>query len=212
MNFSGKGFVVEETTSKPGKSIKPGVVKAKISSVEYFEGSEKKTPGFRLTIETPPVEGLTNENNNSIGQVATTTFWMSEGAWDIEGKNWCTKARMTILADKLGVTSEFDAITSDSAEGFVKELSKIFVGKVARFAVGGEWQSFEGDNGTIKFIKPNLITFKFVESTKDVPNDADTELSIDLDNEYHVKPLEVADDTTADSPFVDGDTADVDWD
>lgn len=200
MKFEGAGFeVTEGTSNKPGKSIKPGVEQAKISSIEYFESSQKKTPGLRMILETKPVDGLTDENNNPMGQKATATMWLSEGAWDIDGANWCTKARLTILADKLGLTKEFDAISSDSAEGFVNEVAKLFVGKAARFAFGGEWQTFEGDNGTIKFIRPSLLTFGFVESLKDVPNDEDTKLKVDVDNPNHVKPLEVADDMSEDN-------------
>ncbi len=198
--FQGKGFVVEEnTTSKPGKSMKPGVQVAKIKSIEYFEGNEKKTPGMKITLETKPVDGLVDENNNPIGQQCNSVWWMSEGAWDIEGKNWCTKAKLTILAEKLGLTNEFEAINAPNAEGFVAECAKLFTGKVARFAVGGEWQTFKNDEGeSIKFIRPNLITFGFVESITDVPNDADTKLKIDENNTFHIKPLEEADETSED--------------
>lgn len=210
MNFSGEGFEVKENVSV-GKSIKPGVVKARISAIEYFESSQSKTPGLKITIETPPVEGLFAEDGKTqIGQKASSTWWMSAGAWDIPGKNWCTKAKLTILADKLGLSAEFAAIKGSSAEDFVNKVSALFVGKKARFAVGGEWQTFEGDNGTITFIRPNLLTFGFVESLTEVPNDADTKLKVDENNSKHVKPLEVADDTATDStPSVE---IDAPWD
>ena len=207
-DFSGEGFEVKESTSV-GKSIKPGVTKAKISAIEYFESSQSKTPGMKITIETPPVEGLFAEDGKTkIGQKASSTWWMSAGAWNVEGKNWCTKAKLTILAEKLGLSSEFAAIRGNGAEDFVSKVAALFVGKVARFAVGGEWQTFEGDNGTITFIRPNLLTFGFVESITDVPNDTDTKLKVDENNPYHVKPLEVADATSTDSaPSIDEEPA-----
>lgn len=197
MNFSGGGFEVKESGNKPGKSIKPGVQVAMITSVEYFVSSQKGTKGMKINLETAPVEGLVDEDDNKMGQKANTTLWMSSGAWDVQGAMWCSKARLSVIADKLGVRTEFDAI-SGNAEEFVSKVNELFKGKKARWAFGGEWQSFEGDSGTITFIRPNLLTFGFVESLTEVPNDADTKLKVDENNPHHVKPLEVADATATD--------------
>lgn len=208
MNFSGGGFEVVEGGNKPGKSIKPGVQVAMITSVEYVVSSQKGTKGMKINLETAPVEGLVDENGNKMGQKANTTLWMSPGAWDIPGQMWCSKAKLSLIADKLHIRDEFNAIKGSNAEDFVNKVNNLFKGKKARWAFGGEWQSFEGDSGTITFIRPNLLTFGFVESLTEVPNDADTKLKVDENNPHHVKPLEVADATAIDSaPSIDEEPA-----
>ena len=203
-DFSGSGVDTTEER-KPGKLVKPGIHVLKIANVEYIESSQQKTPGIKFTLETAPVEGLKDENGNVVGQKCTDTMWLSPKAWDNDGnpngKNWCTKARLAILSDKLGVRDAYDATTGNNAEEFVNNLVALFKGKKARFAIGGEESSFTNDEGeVINVTYPNLLTYKFVESIEEVPNDADTQLKYDENNQYHLKKREEADDTMADIP------------
>jgi len=210
--FNGAGYEVTEPVKKPGRSIKPGVMKAVIKNVEYGESSQKQTPYIRFTHETKLIEGLEDENGNNIGQEAKTTLWLSEGAWDIPNAMWCTKARLTVMADKLGILKQFEEIKASSAEDFVTKVAAIFKGKIARWAFGGEWSSFENDKGeTIKFIRPNLLTFGFVESITEVPNDEDTKLKVDLENPNHVKPLEEPDPASLDDASPASSSDDEPW-
>ena len=195
-DFSGSGVDTTEER-RPGKSIKPGIHVLKIADVEYFTSSQKGTPGIKFTLMTQPVEGLTNEAGETIGQKCTETWWLSPKAWDNNGSpngaTWCTKAKLAILADKVGVREQYDNTKGSNAEEFVNNLVALFKGKFARFAVGGEESEFTNDDGeTIRFIRPKLLTFKFVEST-DVA-DADTKLKYDENNPKHLERMEVADD------------------
>ena len=206
MSFNGSGVDTTEKERGPKKSVEPGIHKLAIANVEFTKSTQKETPGIKFTLMTQPVEGLKDENGNTIGQKCVETWWMSPKAWDNngnpDGKNWCTKARLAILADKVGVREGYDAAKGNTAEEFVNAIASLFKGKKARFAVGGEEQSFENDEGkTIKFVKPMLLTFKFVESL-DVA-DADTELRYDPNNEYHFIKMAEAD---APSSFGGGDT------
>jgi hypothetical protein len=197
MDFKGGGYEVVDNV-KPGKSIKPGICQAKIKSVTYGESANKKTPYIEFIHETEPVTGLEDENGNTIGQTAKTTMYITDKTWDIPGKNYCVKARLTIMADKLGLRSEFNAIDEATAEAFVNAVAKLFTGKKARWVFGGEWSSFENQNGeTITFVRPHLATFGFVESTEEVLNDEDTKLK--FNEEKMVTPLPESDDTTMDS-------------
>lgn len=204
MNFNGAGVTVNE--GRPGKNIKPGIHKARIKEVNYGTSSQKGTPYIEFVHETPPVDGLTDEANNPIGQVAKTTMWMSPKAWDNDGnpngQNWCTKAKLTIMADKLGLKEQFDAITATSPEEFVTKARALFVGKVARWAFGGEERTFTNDSGeTINYIRPSLLSYGFVENTTDVPNDSDTKLK--FDESKHIKKQETPDmDNTGGEPVV----------
>lgn len=200
MNFNGAGFTVSE--GKPGKNIKPGIHIARIKEVKYGTSPQKGTPYIEFVHETKPVEGLTDEAGNTIGQRSTTTLYMSEKSWDVAGQNWCTKARLTIMATKLGVLDQFNAITATSAEDFVNKAKSLFEGKTARWAFGGEERSFTNDNGElISYIKPSLLTYGFVESITDVPNDADTKLK--FDEEKHIKKQETPDsDISGGEPLV----------
>lgn len=202
-NFSGEGLEIKEGSNKPGKLMKPGIHTAMITNVEYFQSSGG-TPGIKLTLMTKPVEGLTDEQGNPIGQKCTETMWMSAKAWDNEGNpngaNWCTKARLQILSQKLGVEEQFKATQGASAEEFVKNLAPLFINKKARFAVGGEESSFQNDEGeTIEVVYPFLLTFGFVESLEEVPNEENTKLRYDQTNKNHYKPMEESDDTSMDS-------------
>jgi len=208
MEFSGSGVDTTEVR-KPSKSVKPGVHKLAIANVEYTVSSQKQTPGIRIVLMTAPVEGLKDEKGNDIGQKCVETMWMSPKAWDNNGSpsgaNWCTKARLSILADKLGVREQFDATKGANAEEFVNNLVSLFKGKKARFAVGGEEQSFQNDEGkTIKFVKPFLLTFKFVEGLDVAENE--TELEYDETNERHFIKMAEAD-PVDDNPFADGGSA-----
>lgn len=196
MNFNGAGFTVSE--GKPGKNIKPGIHKAMIKEVNYGTSSQKGTPYIEFVHETQPVEGLTDEAGNTIGQRAKTTMWMSPAAWDVPGQNWCTKAKLTIMANKLGVSDQFEAIVADSPETFVNQVANIFKGKVARWAFGGEERTFTNDSGeTITYVRPSLLTYGFVENISEVPNDEDTKLK--FDEAKHIKKEETADAPTVDS-------------
>jgi len=207
-DFNGDGFKVKEEVRRPKKSITPGIQVAKITDVVYGETSAKKTPYIRFTHMTAPVEGLVDENEDPMGQKANTTMWMSEGAWNIEGANWCTKARLTIMADKLGLSSEFAAIKGSSAEDFVNQVAKLFKGKKARWVFGGEEDTFTPEGGKeLTIVRPQLNSFGFVESLTAVPNDEDTKLYFNEDK--HIKRLEVADDTSSDDTSADA-SADTD--
>lgn len=196
-DFNGAGFDTTEDR-KPGKSLKPGIHTLMISDVEYFESSQKGTPGIRITLMSKPVDGLVDEAGKPMGQKCTQTWWMSQGAWDIKGAMWCTKAKLTVMADKLGLLDEFTLTSAANAEEFVGKVAKLFKGKKARFVVGGEETSFTNNDGeTIEFVRPELITFKFIESLTDVPNDADTKLKFNEDK--HIKKAEKADDTSNDT-------------
>lgn len=200
MSFEGSGVDTTEVVREngPKKSVEPGVQVLAIADVEYVVSTAKGTPGIKITLMSKPVEGLMDDDGKNIGQKCVETMWMSAKAWNNEGSeptpNWATKARLSILADKLGVRTEFDAAKGSNAEEFVKAVTPLFKGKKARFAVGGEEESFVNDKDeTINFVRVNLLTFKFVESLTDVPKDSDTELVFDPNNSYHYKKMAEAD-------------------
>lgn len=202
-DFSGSGVDTTEV-GRPGKSIKPGIHVLQIADAEYFTSSQKGTPGIKFTLMSQPVEGLTDESGKTIGQKCTETWWLSPKAWDNSGSpngaTWCTKAKLAILADKLGVRDQYDNTRGANAEEFVNNLVPLFKGKKARFAVGGEEAEFTNDQGeVIQFVRPKLLTFKFVEST-DIA-DGDTKLKYDENNPKHLERMEKADNTSDDAPF-----------
>lgn len=202
--FSGAGYEVTEQVKKPGKSMKPGVHVAVISEVNFGKSSQKQTPYIEIVLMGQPIEGLTNEAGQTIGQVCKTTMWMSPGAWNIPGAMWCTKAKLTVMADKLGLADEFAAIQGASEEDFVTKVSAIFKGKKARFLIGGEENQFENDKGeTITFVRPHMNTFGFIESL-DVP---ETDSKLVFNEDKMVKRLEVADDVSTDSTTTNTDDA-----
>ena len=196
--FKAAGYEVKEGSGKPGKSIKPGIHQAIIVDVKYGESSQKKTPFIEFTHETAPVEGLKDESGKVIGQRARTTMYISDKSWDIKDAMWCVKARLTLMATKLGVLEEFNKIEGDSAEEFVNKLVPLFKGKKARWVFGGEERSFKNDKDeTINFVQPFLNTFGFVENLTDVPANEDTKLKFDANK--HIKKAEVADSVESDS-------------
>lgn len=197
--FTGSGVDTTEER-KPGKSVRPGIHEMMIADMQYFESSENKTPAIKLTLMTAPVEGLVDESGNTIGQKCEEMWWMSPKAWNNEGKPngaaWCTQAKLAILADKLGVREQYNATTAQGAEAFVNALAPIFKGKKARFAIGGKEDQFEKDGEMIKFVRPQLLTFKFVEELS-VPREQTT-LKYDENNPYHFIKMEESDSPMAD--------------
>jgi len=196
-DFNGGGFEVVERVSGPSKSLAPGIHVAAITNVEY--GTTKTgTPYIKFTHMTKPVDGLLDEDKKPMGQKATTTMWMSPGAWNIEGAMWCTKARLTVISQKLGLEKEFNAIKGKDAEDFVNQVAKLFKGKKARWVFSGEEDSFTNDKGElINFVRAGLNSFGFVESLEEVPNDEDTKLYFNPDK--HIKKAEKADSVSDDT-------------
>lgn len=202
-DFNGAGVEVKEEARRPRKSITPGIVVAKLTGMEYGEASnENKTPYIKMTHMTAPVDGLVDENGDPMGQKATTMLWLSPKAWDNEGNpndaQWCTKARLAIMAKKLGVEAEFNGIKATSAEDFTTQAAKLFVGKKARWVFGGEEREFtpEGETEAKLFVQPMLNTFGFVESLEDVPEDSESNLYFNKDK--HIKKLVQSDDVAED--------------
>ena len=215
MSFNGSGVNTEEKDEKRiKKSVEMGVQILAISDAIHYK-SQGGNDGFRMQLETKPIEGLKDTDGKTIGQRMNETWWMSPKAWDNNGNpekaNWCTKFRLALLADKVGVRAEYDTLEADSAEEFVKKLVSLFKGKKARFAVGGKDEVFTNNSGEeIKFVRPNLLTFRFVESLKDVPNDKDTNLKFDELNEYDYVRMEESDPVAPKAPSADAADADAD--
>lgn len=206
--FNTKGT---DTTERGGvsKFISPGVHVCKIKNVEFFE-SNGGTPGLKFTFETKPVEGLLDDNGNKIGQTAETTYWLSPKAWSFSRANNTeggTKVTLAIMADKLGIREQLDAIQATTPSEYATAAAAIFKGKTARFAFGGQ-EIVPSDPEKKTWVKSELLAFKFIESLTEVPNDADTKLVYDPSNAYHLKKAEVTSATVLDAS---SSTDDVPW-
>ena len=178
MSFTTAGHTVEEN-SMVSNYLSPGIHEAKIQKIEYFEAASG-TPGMKITHEGRPSE------EGGVGQVAETTWWLSDKAWTY------TKDRLVIMADKLGVRDGLDNITAKNAEEYVKTLSPIFTGKAARWKFAGEEILGKvGEDGTKKsnWTKAGLSGYGFVEALDTNPS----KLKFDENNKYDMKRLPVAD-------------------
>ena len=51
----------------------------------------------------------------------------------------------------------------------------------------------------LQFVNPVLLTYKFVESLTEIPNDEATKLKYDENDKFHLKRLEVADSSNQDA-------------
>jgi len=186
-------FNTQGTNTQEGgisKFIKPGVYVCRIKGFEYIE-SKNGTPGVEITFESSPVEGLTDDNGNSIGQIAIETMWLSDKAWSFtmgNNREGGTKVRLAIIADKLGVREELDNIKAGTPKEYVEATKPLFKGKTARWAFGGE-EIAASSADKINWVKSFLLPFKFVESIEEVPNSENTTLVYDKTNSYHYKAL-----------------------
>ena len=183
-----------DTTERSGisKFISPGVHVCAIKNVEFFT-SGSGTPGMKLHLVTGPVAGLTDEAGNAIGQTCEHAYWLSPKAWSYttsKNAEGGTKRQLAIIADKLNVREQLDAISAETPEEYTKAVNLLFKGKKARFAFGGQ-EIIPSDSSKSVWVKAELLTFKFIESLTDVPNDADTKLVYDKTNAYHYKKAEV---------------------
>jgi hypothetical protein len=180
MSFKTKGHTVEETNFV-SNYLSSGIHEAKIQKIEFFEASSG-TPGMKITHEGRPMEDL-----GGAGQVAETTWWLSDNAWTY------TKDRLVIMADKLGVRTELDAIEGEEAAAYCSALDGIFKGKVARWKFAGE--EIAGKEGKQNWFKAGLSGYGFVESLDTSPS----KLKFDETNKYDMKRLPVADSETVSS-------------
>ena len=186
MSFNTKGHTVEESNFV-SNFLSPGIHEAKIQKMEFFEASSG-TPGIKITHEGRPMEDL-----KGVGQVAETTWWLSENAWKY------TKDRLVIMADKLAVRDDFDkAGESSSPEEYTRALDAIFKNKTARWKFAGE--EIEGkltDEGVQKsnWFKAGLSAFGFIETIETNPS----KLKFNETSKYDMKRLPVADSETASS-------------
>ena len=180
MSFKTKGHTVEET-SFVSNFLSPGIHEAKIQKIEFFEAASG-TPGMKITHEGRPMEDL-----GGAGQTAETTWWLSDNAWTY------TKDRLVIMADKLGVRTELDAIEGEEAATYCRALDGIFKNKTARWKFAGE--EIAGKEGKQNWFKAGLSGYGFVEPLDTTP----TKLKFDDTNKYDMKRLPVADSETASS-------------
>jgi hypothetical protein len=181
MNFSTAGHVEAEKTYV-SNFMKPGIHVAKIQKVE-FRQSQGGTPGVTITLEGKPMDELDGK-----GQTCDTTWWLSEKAWEY------TKARLVILADKLGKRTELDAIKAADAQEYTQGLASVFTGCAGRFKLAGqEIEGKVGDDGVKKsnWFKAEMAAFGFVEPVS--VSEADSKLTFDEDNKYDMKRLPKAD-------------------
>ena len=148
MEFSTEGF---ERVEKVGEYIKPGIVEMKITKVEYFESSLKKTPGMRFSFESKPEETLGGN-----GQKMTCEFWLSEKAWPY------TQGSLCDIADALEKREALDQIKGGGGQEYVLAISDIFTDKFARYLVQGE--EIEGSEGKENWVKATLPLYPKVES------------------------------------------------
>lgn len=179
MSFTTAGHTVEEN-NMVSNYLSPGIHEAKIQKVEYFEAASG-TPGMKITHEGRPSDDL-----GGVGQIAETTWWLSDKAWTY------TKDRLVIMADKLGVRNDLDTITAKNAEEYVKALSPIFNGKAARWKFAGEeipGKEDEDGNKKSNWTKAGLAGYGFVETLDTNPS----KLKFDASNKYDMKRLPVAD-------------------
>ena len=182
MSFNTKGHTVEETNFV-SNYLSPGIHEAKIQKIEFFEAASG-TPGIKITHEGRPMEDL-----GGAGQVAETTWWLSENAWKY------TKDRLVIMADKLGVRDAFDNAggESNSPEEYTKSLDIVFKNKTARWKFAGE--EIAGKEGKQNWFKSGLAGYGFLETIDTSPS----KLKFDETNKYDMKKLPVADSETASS-------------
>ena len=164
--------------------LSPGIHEAKIQKIEYFEAATG-TPGMKITHEgKPSVEG-------GVGQTAETKWWLSPKAWDNNGDenppNWTTKAKVVIMADKLGLREDVDSIDITNAEEYVRALSPIFQNKAARWKFAGE--EILGKEGKQNWTKAGLAGYGFIETLTTNPS----KLKFDENNKFDMKRLPAAD-------------------
>lgn len=203
-----------DTTERSGisKFIAPGVHVCLIKNVEFFN-SGSGTPGMKLHLTTAPVPGLTDDAGNNIGQTCEHTYWLSPKAWsytNAKGAEGGTKVQLARIADKLAVREQLDAISAETPEEYTKAVNALFKGKKARFAFGGQ-EIIPQDSSKSVWVKAELLSFKFVESLTDVPNDEDTKLVYDKTNAYHFKKAEVTGQDVLDAPSVPGTLDEAPW-
>lgn len=188
--FGTEGHEVEEKVFV-SKFLEPGIHVCKIQKVEYQASSQKGTPGMVIVLEGKPMEDLEGK-----GQTAETNWWLSEKAWPY------TKDRVTILADKLGVRANLDAIKSDSAEEYANALNGIFAGKAGRFKLAGAEIAgkFDEDKGVQKknWFKGEIAGYGFVEPLS--IKASESKLTFDKSDPYDMKMLPAADTEAAAAP------------
>lgn len=159
MNFSTKGIEVkdEQKVSKWLTPLKAHV--AVIKNVEYFESSEKKTPGIKLTFMGKPMTELQGE-----GQKAEAQMWLSEAAYPY------TQKTLLMIVDKMGKRDEFDNLTAEAkdAKDFVSAFRVVTQNKPMTYIFGGEEVILTNDEGEQNvWIKPTLARYGFVGSVED---------------------------------------------
>lgn len=194
--FGTEGHVVKEKVSVSA-FLKPGIHEAKIANIEFIE-SRGGTPGVKFMFEgAPNPEGFVHPQGEYKGSTAETTYWLSPKAWKF------TKDRLIIMADKLGVRAQLDAVNGADAQEYTNGIIPIFAGKAGRFKFAGkEIEGKAGDDGNKKpnWFKAELAGFGFVEAISTTPST----LKFDETNDWDMQRLPavtVDDAPDADSPW-----------
>ena len=138
----------------PSKWIQaPCVAEATIVSAKYIESSRKGTPGLEIVHMTEEVPGLSHEYGS--GQIAKTTFWLSEKAFDRSQNS------IILLCSRLGKKAELDAATATATteEEFANGAAKVLEGAHGAFIFSGEEVWLGNDDGTYNlWMKPVMNT------------------------------------------------------
>jgi len=165
--FGTQGHTVEEKSSISA-FLAPGIHTAKVANVEFME-SNGGTPGIKFTFEgAPHPAGFVHPAGPQFkGSTAETVYWLSPKAWTF------TKDRLVIMADKLGVRAQLDAVNAATAQEYTNAVAPILMGKTANWKFAGkEIAGKVADDGTQKknWFKAELAGFGFVEALNTTPS------------------------------------------
>lgn len=205
-NTKGKEVKEEVKVSKWLEPLKAHV--AMIDEVEYFESSQKSTPGMKIIFRGKPMAEL-----EGVGQKAEETLWLSDAAYEY------TERTLLLIVDKMGVRAEFDNLTSqinanmspaEQAQAYVNAFATVTRNKPMTFIFGGEEIMLTNDEGERNiWVKPALARYGFVGQTNELE---DYQGRVEKLGDKLLRKLEVEATTTTASDITSTTTADeIEW-
>lgn len=206
MNLSTKGVDTTTEVRKPSKFIAYGIQELMITGIKVnvsSTGTGSFVTSFQM--ETPPVTDPTFEGfegaKGKIGKVQFPRIYVKpDNAVHMQElvKN------IGIIADKLGVRAEVDAIewTEDmTIEKYFQVIENLFKGKYAMWKVCGEEQ-FKNDGSGKTSLRLALAKWGFVQTVESYK--VKPEITFDKNNKWDFKPAVAPDAVssgTDDLPF-----------
>ena len=189
--FNTRGVVVVDGGNGGHKYLSYGVQEAAIVGFELKESSKSNKKQVVLLLESPKVVDAGFEPDEKakfggrVGRLNFSIYFNNDDKSQMEQ----FVSDIALIAKKLGVSEQVDAISSDNVEDYLNKLMPIVRGKFAWWAITAEEYIYNKDGQDKIGYSLGKRRYGFIASLEDVKTNPNHIKPFDKTNKYDYKPV-----------------------